>query len=557
MKTVRMRQGVVGQLVAILGLAGLATAAACGTDAADPCGAAARIPASVPVTAQVSLQPGEFQLLQDTAATGAVSFPAAGAGGAAWLVVGQLASSTAGECSTFAIGGQAFPPDIRGEAPGRTTIASRFHDLLRRRESDLARQAVLQRSVQRAAPPVRTPPPVPGAKRTFRVCASISCTTQRNVQATAQFVGTHAAIFVDDTVPGGGFTPADLAEIGGTFDSVIYPIDTDRFGAESDIDGNGRVLILLTPRINDLVTVPQCNTSFITGFFYGADITPGIASQYNNGEIFYGLVPDPAGSATRCPYSKAFVKRILPTTFIHEFQHMISFNQHVLLRGGSDEVLWLNEAMSHLAEELGGLHYDSLGNDTTSQRYFLGDLYNAYIWMRDPQNHAMVTEEPPGTLEERGAEWLFVRFIVDQFGPATTRAIVQTSLTGAANISAATGNTPFRTLLGRWALAVYLNGMPGFTAPSPVSYQTWNFRTTFATLHAQRPSEFPILDPLRPDSGVGGGVSVTGVLRAGSAAYIVSTQPASSSGFQLVFRGPDGGGVGVAGIPQLAIARIR
>jgi hypothetical protein len=37
------------------------------------------------------------------------------------------------------------------------------------------------------------------------------------------------------------------------------------------------------------------------------------------------------------------VQAFVPITFIHEFQHMISFNQHVLVRGGDGEVLWLNE----------------------------------------------------------------------------------------------------------------------------------------------------------------------------------------------------------------------
>ena len=33
---------------------------------------------------------------------------------------------------------------------------------------------------------------------------------------------------------------------------------------------------------------------------------------------------------------------------------MISFNQHVLVRDGDAEDTWLNEGLSHYAEELGG-----------------------------------------------------------------------------------------------------------------------------------------------------------------------------------------------------------
>ena len=45
-----------------------------------------------PVTVQVSLAPGAFALLGDTAVRGAIEFPAADANGAEYLVIGQLAS---------------------------------------------------------------------------------------------------------------------------------------------------------------------------------------------------------------------------------------------------------------------------------------------------------------------------------------------------------------------------------------------------------------------------------------------------------------------------------
>ena len=115
---------------------------------------------------------------------------------------------------------------------------------------------------------------------------------------------------------------------------VLVPSIVAAFGAESDIDSNGVVLILLTPKVNALVTRPDCQTSYVTGFFFGADIDPSFRAQYNNGEVFYGMVPDSLGSVS-CAYSPNLVRQLITVTFIHEFQHMISFNQHVLLRGGS------------------------------------------------------------------------------------------------------------------------------------------------------------------------------------------------------------------------------
>lgn len=534
-----------------VGITGLSLLGACsGGDPVQP----------LPVSALITLNPGEFALLKDSGVTGSVEFPAAGAGGASYLILGQLAT-TAGNvpATSFTLGARVAGPGSPFAQVRQAGAAQRFHDMLRGREAEFARRTVLSPSVL-GAPPARTPPPSVGSKRTFKVCGDLDCNdnTIKNVLATAQFVGTHAAIFLDDSVPAGGFTPTDIAQVGDQFDQVLWPIDNARFGSESDIDGNTVVIVLLSKRINMLVPEPDCNTSFVTGFFFGADIAPGFASQYNNGEVFYGMVPDPAGTVS-CDYSTAYVKSIIPVTFIHEFQHMISFNQHVLARPGSDEVLWLNEAMSHLAEELGGLHYDSLGQSATASRFFGtqgGNLYNAYIWMRNPASNAMMTETPPGSLEERGAGWLFLRYLVDQFGPNLTRTLSQTALTGDANVAAATG-TPFRTLLGRWGLAVYLNDAQGVTPPPLLSYGYWDFRSTFAQLHAGDPVNYPLGYPLVPDSGQGSAAFASGTIFPGGGAYIIATQPAGGAGFSLAFRGSNGAAIASVRQPQLAVVRLH
>jgi hypothetical protein len=508
----------------------------------------------LPVTANVSLAPGAFSLLGGGSIAGAVEFPATDSA-REYLVIGQLATGSPLSPVAFSLGGQASVVHFRlTQLASRSNVATEFHRMLRRRGAEMARAAALQGPVLRA-PPVHSAPPALGSKRTFKVCSSTTCTATKNVPATAQFVGTHAAIFVDDSVPAGGFTPADLAEVGSQFDAVLYPIDTDRFGAESDLDGNGVVIVLLTRQINALVTKPGCSTAFITGYFYAGDLAPGFATQYNNGEVFYGMVPDP-GSATMCAYSTSFVKRILPVTFIHEFQHMISFNQHVLLRSGNDEVLWLNEAMSHLAEELGGLHYDSLNIDSTASRFVLGNIYNAGLFLANPEAVTVVADAGNGELEERGAGWLLLRYLVDRFGPTISRTLEQTAQTGGANVQAATG-TAFETLLGRWLLALYVSDLPGFSAPPELRYTSWNFRTTFASLHAQDPQDFPFAFPLRPDSGNGQSAGFSGTLGAGSGAYLRVKQVTSSPAFGLTFRGPNGGALPATGFPQLAIVRVR
>jgi len=49
----------------------------------------------------------------------------------------------------------------------------------------------------------------------------------------------------------------------------------------------------------------------------------------------------------------------VPVTFIHEFQHMISFNQHVLVGNSvNGEVLWLNEGSRTTPKSWGGRTYE-------------------------------------------------------------------------------------------------------------------------------------------------------------------------------------------------------
>ena len=518
----------------------------------------------LPVSDSVSLAATEYALLSGSQASGRVRFPAAGAPGAQYLVVGQFATGSPGVTGTYRMGSAAVsaPAALLANRVFRSADApTRFHNAIRRWDADLVRQARAAGAPMAAAPPppAPAPPPTVGARRTFKVCASIDatgCATFANVPATASYVGAHAAIFVDDSAPAGGLSAADIAQIGAQFDNDLYPIDVNAFGIESDVDANGVVIVLLTKTVNGLVAKPECETSFIVGFFLGADIFPGTSAQYNNGEVFYGLLPEPSPPATRCAYSVSSVKRLLPSTFIHEFQHMISFNQKVLLRNGDTEVLWLNEALSHIAEELGGLHYDSLNNATAASQFLVGNLYDAFLYLRNPNEFALVTESSTGTLEERGGEWLFLRYLADRFGAGILKQLVATSDLGAANVVARTG-TPFATLLGRWALAVYVTDLASFAAPPALTYSTWRFRTTYASLHSQDPTNFPLAYPLTPSAQTNAAFSLTGPMNSGSGTYVLITQGASAAGFEVTFRASNGSAFPASAGAQLAVVRIR
>jgi hypothetical protein len=479
-----------------------------------------------------------------------------------YLLVPQLATGEPGQASSFQVLGDTIrsailsPPAPAG--PGVPSPAEGFHTFLRL--GDQSRWRGLNPVVAAPSPgaaPALSPaapagPPALGSQRQFKVCAKLDCSRFDNVTATVRALDTTVAIYVDNAAPAGGLTDAQLDSLAAVFNSRLYKTDTAAFGRESDIDTNTVVIILMTPVVNKLVTSKQClATGFVAGFFLGVDLDPTFQndSRSNKGEVFYSLVADPSATLS-CTHTALEVQRTLPVTFIHEFQHMISYNQHVLIRGGDAEALWLNEGFSHYAEELGGRIFLASSSDTvtacqlgtTPCRFWGGDLYNAYQYLDAPGSHFLLPTEGIGSLAERGAAWLFVRYLVDRYSGGTTvtawnsltRQLLQTSLTGAENIATNTGDS-FEGIVTRWALTTWVSDLPGFTPDTALTYTSWRFRPTYASLHTQNATVFPKDYPLTPTSSTGSGVGLLGILHAGSGAYHRVVQAPGTPGFTLLF----------------------
>jgi hypothetical protein len=544
-------------------LAAIVTSCSDGTGPSNP------PPLDCTAGSTVTLQVGEHVILDPNATGACLRLPAAGSGGAEHL---YIPLATAGQetpdgiSAAYLLSGTAAataaPPQLpspRISAFQRPLPAEAFHSMLRSREKALAGDVSTAFFSQGAIATTQAGPPVLGEQRTFNVCSSSTCTNFVTSTATARSVGQRVAIFVDNAAPAGGYTDTDLDQVKELFDQHLYPIDTTAFGRESDIDGNGVVIVLLTQLVNALS--PDCSTTgrIILGYFFGADLLPPGSNNpgSNDGEVFYGLVPDVDN--TRCQVSKEEATSKLPATFIHEFQHMISYNQHVLLRHGSAEDTWLNEGLSHFAEELGGREVpDNFCPTATScAQEFLGqgDLLNAFEYLASPEDFFLI--EPgnsTGRLEERGANWLFVRWLADHFGGGTvlgtqlTRALVATNQIGSTNVTARTG-VDFSTLVGEWQLTNYLDDLPGFSpGNSRLSYTSWDFRAA-----AQANGGFPLV----PDSTDGTAYGHSGTLRAGSGHHVRVVQPPGAGPVDLRVTGTAGAALPATIVPRVALVRIR
>jgi len=513
------------------------------------------------------LGPGEYVSVEPVELDGCARFEdAVGDSGPEereYLMAAHSVTSVLGSTLAYRLKGDtaATPVPLPQPTAPHRTVAERFHDFLRLQEEELGRLPREPLHVEPFGLELVEAGVEIGDRRAFRVCDKVTCSAIEDfteVRAEAKYVGKHAVIYEDLETPEGGFTAQDFSQMGALFDSDLYEVATVAFGVESDIDRNGAVLILLTPVVNGLTEEVECSESFITGFFFPIDVDPRYASDQrsNQAEIFYSMVADPEGAVT-CEHSVDRVKRLVPITFIHELQHMINFSQHVIIRGGSSEQTWLNEAMSHISEELGGLHFEALGDQSRFTAFSLGNLFNAYQYLENPQDQSLLYRTGTGTLEERGASWLFLRWIADQFGAGVFRRLTETDLVGTENVIAATGE-PLSHLLADWFLANFMSDHPSLNpVPDRLSYQTWNFRTVYSSLHDQDATNFPKPYPLEPMVFTGGNIDVSGLMRSGSGAYYRVIQSPGQRGFSVALLDESGNPLTGEADPRLSVIRIR
>jgi hypothetical protein len=449
--------------------------------------------------------------------------------------------------------GRAFRAPYGGIAAARFDSRRRADARTLAQSPSLHPSALLHRSV--------TPVPVVGAKDSFFVCATLDCNGFNRIGATVVYAGQSGIIYVDDHQLTGAdsLTNADIVQLGTVFDQYLYPTDTVSFGRESDINGDGRVDILITPAVNGLT--PDCSDGRVIGYFLANDLVPGNLGS-NAREMFYAFTTAPATlDCTAVDRSRALTE--LPPTLIHEFQHMISFNQHVLLRGGSDQVEWLNEGLSHFAEELGARVVPDAACPAAPDCFaeFANDnLLNAFSYLSNPEATflAVPADTSPG-LPERGAAWLMIRWLADHYsadtllGTALTRNLEMSTTVGADRIAQTTG-VDFATLVGNWQLANWLDNLPGFPQTGLLNYRSWNFRDVFA---AGYPSVFDAPYPLVPDIATGT-YARTGTLRAGSGVTVRFQLPAGSPAVPVRLAASLGGAT-IDGLllPRFAVVRTQ
>ncbi|MDH3205080.1 MAG: IPT/TIG domain-containing protein [Gemmatimonadota bacterium] len=412
-----------------------------------------------------------------------------------------------------------------------------WDERVRALEADLV-SAARRRSQSRPAQTSGGPAAVPtvGESLVFNVLNSARDFDQ--VTAVARYVGAKAAIFVDQAAPTGGFDITDLEALSDRFDSVIHPEVTAAYGGPSDLDANERVIILFTPAVNRL-TSPG-SPGFVGGFFFGNDLLTGTTGS-NGAEVFYALVPDPAGEFGD-PRTKSQVLSVVPAILAHEFQHMVNFNQRFLGLDGGQEALWLAEGLAQMAEEIVARRYEELGDPASTELFRSGTRARARRYLGAPDTVSVIVSIGQGSLEERGAAYLLLLYLADQEGIEVLGRLAATTRTGVANVEAEVG-LDWPDILANWWSAILLDG-PG-PESGPLVYPTVNLR---ALLQGQFLIQgIPI---------GGGGARPSGLLWSSSAAYYI-VSPDSNGSIAVRLGGEAGGASSPQAVMRMRIIRLQ
>jgi hypothetical protein len=434
-------------------------------------------------------------------------------GGAKYLIVPQFAtgSPNAGvadvpvayrigvtNSASTSVGSLAPSPQI---APSATSLPlqQQFDDVLR----ENARRDVMSGAWHTAgAPAVRASKsmtvalPDVGSLRDFHVLVGgLATFSSATISARLSYVGANLLLYVDTLAPANGFTSSQLQSFGQYFDQTLYQLDVAAFGAPADIDGNGHVIMLLSPSVNQLTTAAACRTNgYVAGYFNGTDF--GTAASSNRGEVFYAVVPDPNGVLS-CAHTVSNLLATVPATFLHELQHLINFSQHVAVQGGQPEEGWLDEGLSIRAEELGSEYFEAKFPPPTgraspaqlfpdsSQGFVNGFLSDSYSYLLRPDTAAVTLHsDSDDGFAWRGSDWLLVHWLGDLKGKSIFTTLERTKNTGVSNIAAAAGE-PFASLFGDFSLSLWTDSIPGIpraSIPSRNRFQSRNLRQIYQRL---------------------------------------------------------------------------
>ena len=192
-------------------------------------------------------------------------------------------------------------------------------------------------------------------------------------------------------------------------------------------------------------------------------------------------------------------------TLVHEYQHLINAARRIYINNANDfEEVWLNEGLSHTAEEL--LYYRASGLtprqniDATSIRssqqrvdaanaYQIDNLDRYAIFLGNPAANSPYADND--SLATRGATWGFLRYAADHQGTSdgtVWRQLVNSTTSGLANLTNVFGGTILNEFRD-WSISVYTDDLTATTTTYPPALASQARRVASAASRGSTSSE--------------------------------------------------------------------
>ncbi len=328
---------------------------------------------------------------------------------------------------------------------------------------------------------------------------AVSCTDEDIRTGRVEYVSEHAVVVVDTANPV-EIPAVDIEHFAVTFDTLIHPVLTAHFGAPTDIDGNQRSILFFTRAVNE--RNPVNASSVELGFAWSGDLFPDEDTgrlqgcpAANNAEMFYLVVPDPNGLVGK-PFTVEDVRAFSGWLIGHEYQHLINASRRLYVNEANVfERPWLNEGLSHAAEELlffavtpdalqpgANLTIEDLreteGAVDDFNEYMGGNFSNFASYLEKPDTASLMGID---NLTTRGATWAFLRYAADRGGrgdEAFFFDVVNSTVAGLDNLDAVIPDGQPLDWMRDWTVSVYADDfVPGVAARFQAS--TWNLRSLY------------------------------------------------------------------------------
>ena len=252
-----------------------------------------------------------------------------------------------------------------------------------------------------------------------------------SLNARLQYESRRARVYADEEAQRLGTTAALAARVAQLLDERVLPTIDRRLGGVRDIDGDGKLSVLLTPWLERL----QGGKTALKGFVRSTDFRSYSGPLSNHGDILYLSAVSDSGPA-------------LEPLLTHETTHLAVFSRRHIGEATeqAEEEDWLNEALAHVIETEATGDWSNLDyriakflKQPSEAPLVVADYYRAGLW-RDPGC--------------RGATFLFLRWCLDQLGEQGAVELASSPQTGRGNLERTTG-VPFPGLFRAWSLALW------------------------------------------------------------------------------------------------------